>query len=692
MIAIPIINPHYLMKLKFTSSSLVLLLSFAAFLSNAQSPSLTWARSYGNESFLATSSGKVKVDATGNVYVHGYFEDTLDIDPGPGVALLVSNGITDIFFQKLDAAGNLVYGKSIGSSDYDFFQAMTVDAAGNLYATGLAYDTIDCDPGPGVAIVPGSFHGFILKLDPAGNLVWAKPISGSYLSYGMDIATDASGNIVVTGIFNDTIDLDPGPAVNQAVSAGNVDAFMLKLDPSGNFVWAKTFGANGNDLGRNIVTDATGNIYVSGTIDDTVDIDPGPGVQMAMSISSDDAYVIKLDPAGNLVWAGIINGTLGDYILGMAVQGNQLLLCGIFEGPSDLDPGSPTMNFNANGGYDFFVSSLDLSGNLNWVKTAGGTGYDYATDITADAAGNVYLTGLFYGAVDFDPGTATYNLNSSATGNAYMLKLDVTGNFVWAEQITTTDHTIGRGIAVDAVENIYLSSDFRGIADYATGPGVFNLSANGEYDIAVAKYNQCATWSTINQVSCNAYSWMGNTYTSSGIYSDTLSNANTAGCDSIQFLQLVINSTDTTTSVTGATITSSDTVSSHQWVDCSNAFAPISGETAQVFIPASNGTYAVILDNNGCIDTSSCIQITSTGIGVNELSDFEIYPNPSAGNFFLKSTAGETFIIYNATGQLIRTIGLAAGTIKEVSDLEAGVYFIRSSESGGKNLKLTISR
>ncbi|MGZ6554756.1 MAG: hypothetical protein ACXVDV_19355, partial [Bacteroidia bacterium] len=119
--------------------------------------------------------------------------------------------------------------------------SVTTDAAGNAYTTGGFSGTVDFDPGPGTFNISTGFlidNVFITKLNASGNLVWAKNIEGSLVAAGVSIALDGSGNVYVLGHFNGTYDFDPGPGTDSLTSTGSNDIFILKLDPSGNFVFA----------------------------------------------------------------------------------------------------------------------------------------------------------------------------------------------------------------------------------------------------------------------------------------------------------------------------------------------------------------------------------------------------------------------------------------------------------------------
>ena len=246
----------------------------------------------------------IAVDVNGNVYTTGYFQGTVDFDPGPGIYNLTSSGGNNIFVSKLDASGNFLWAKQMGSGGGGAQSySIAVDASGNVYTTGGFFLTADFDPGLGIynlAAIGGGEDIFISKLDASGNFVWAKQLSGADFELGYSIAVDASGNVFTTGGFLGTVDFDPGSGTYNLTSAGSWDIFVSKLDASGNFVWAKRLGGTSQDDCNSIAIDANGNSYTPGSFSGTADFDPGTGTFNLTALSgASNTFVSKLDASGN---------------------------------------------------------------------------------------------------------------------------------------------------------------------------------------------------------------------------------------------------------------------------------------------------------------------------------------------------------------------------------------------------------
>ena len=189
------------------------------------------------------------------------------------------------------------------------------------------------------------------------------------------------------------------------------------------------------------------------------------------------------------------------------------------------------------------------------------------------------------------------------------------------------------------------------------------------------------------KTACGSFTWIdGNNYTSSNNTATyTITNGAANGCDSIVTLNLTINNiSDLTTSINGIIISANNTSATYQWLDCDNNYAIISGESNQTFSPNTNGNYAVQLTENGCVDTSSCVSITTVGVIENNFgNDFVVYPNPSKGNFTidLGTTLHSIRIsISDLTGRIIQSNEYNNVQLLNLSlDKPAGMYFITIS-------------
>lgn len=438
----------------------------------------------------------ISVDGSGNVITVGDFEGTVDFNPGSASSWLTSNGNNDIFVQKMDASGNFLWAKSIGDMAYDFATGLVLDDAGNMYISGSFEVSPDFDPGSGTYTVnsAGVADVFVLKLNPMGDLVWVKSFGGSLYDYGNFITMDQQGNIHVTGVFQGTADFNPGAGITNLTSAGGNDIFVLKLDPSGNFLWARSYGGSEDDFGYAVSVDASGNVFTTGYFYDTVDFDPGAGTSSHTVVGDADMFVQKLDASGNFLWARTFGGNYGD-AASMIINdpSGNVYTGGNFVDLVDFDPGVGTFDVTSAGNRDVCIQKLDASGNFVWVRTFGGTSDDRPRSLKMDASGNLYCAGIFYSTADFDPGPNTANLTSQGFQDSYIQKLDPEGNFLWAVSFGDTYDDQLMEMHVDASNSIYSTGSYGETVDFDPGAGTFNLSAISGNDIFVQKLGQFTT-------------------------------------------------------------------------------------------------------------------------------------------------------------------------------------------------------
>src|SRR5688572_20099938 len=340
------------------------------------------------------------------------------------------------------------FGSSVIDDTYnDNGRSLGVDMQGNVYSTGLFFNVVDFDPGPGVynLIAQGwaSQSIYISKLDSSGDFIWAKQLP-IVLEGPLYLTLDKYANVYITAYFGGTVDFDPGPGVHEVTSIASHVAFVLKLNANGDFVWVRQFGGSGiNDgaSGYALDIDINDNVIVSGSFYGVVDFDPGPNTANLSGVGTSEVFITKLTPGGDLVWARKLGNFTSNhhYVDAEDIDCDQLgniYATGWFRGVCDFDPGTNIFNLTSGGPADGFVCKIDANGNFVWAKRLGNSTLNFVIQprgIEIDLENNVYSTGSFLGTQDFDPGTNTYNLTSNGNFDAYILKLSTQGDFMWAK-------------------------------------------------------------------------------------------------------------------------------------------------------------------------------------------------------------------------------------------------------------------
>jgi hypothetical protein len=425
------------------------------------------SQSYFAVTFGGTNNNQgegIAVDSSGNIYITGYFYETLDFGGGN----VTSAGSADIFVLKLNSSGTFQWVNIFGGTSFDYGRGIAVDSSGNIYITGYFYETVDF--GGGNVTSAGSADIFVLKLNSSGTFQWVNTYGGTSADVGEGITVDSSDNSYITGIFEETVDFGGG----NVTSAGSADIFVLKLNSSGTFQWVNTYGGSAFDVGHDITVDSSGNSYITGYFEGTVDFGGGN----VTSAGAADIFVLKLNSSGTFQWVNIFGGTSTDVGVGIAVDSSDnSYITGSFLGTVDFGGG----NVTSAGSDDIFVLKLNSSGTFQWVSTFGGTSIDGGEDITVDSSGNSYITGRFRETVDFGGG----NVTSAGGGDIFVLKLNSSGTFQWVNTYGGTSADVGEGITVDSSDNPYITGWFYETVDFGGG----NVTSAGVADIFVLKLN-----------------------------------------------------------------------------------------------------------------------------------------------------------------------------------------------------------
>ncbi len=333
------------------------------------------------------------------------------------------------------------------------------------------------------------------------NLGWAHKIGSTGDEYPRDMAVDAQGNVIIAGTFENTIDFDPGSGTANLTSNGSRDIFIQKLSNSGSYIWATHIGNDNGEFHHSLELDNLGNIYLTGAFDDTVDFDPGISVSNLIDTGINAQYICKLNSSGNLVWVKMNGGIArtDGYGINLDNSGN-VLTTGNFQNTSDFDPDTSSLILTANAS-DVFVQKLSPLGDLKWAHSFGGSQNDFGYDVGSDAQGNVYVTGIFAGTVDFDPDTSTFNLTSGGSFDVFVAKFDSSGNFIWSKNFSGTGYDIVNSMVVDSAGNSYTTGYFRNTVDFDPGSGTQNLTASGNYDIFLTKLDASGNLSWVIPIS-----------------------------------------------------------------------------------------------------------------------------------------------------------------------------------------------
>lgn len=483
----------------------------------AQGIDFIWAK-HMSSSGLDYSTAIVS-DNNGNVYTTGNFYSTAtDFDPGPNTNNLATAGDADIFVQKLDSNGNLLwvhsFGGTVGNGGTDVGYAIALDELNNVYITGYYRGTVDFDPSQNTSNLTsaGQEDIFILKLNNNGAFAWVKSIGTINIERAIDLKVN-KGYIYVTGYYSRQTDFNPGQGVFTLPNPLGISSYILKLDTLGDFVWAKAIGgANANSLvnTKAIAIDASKNVLITGNFIGTSEFDPSSNSQLLNAFGNSDIFVLSLDSAGSFNWVKQMGGTGNDYAADIDIDRyRNIVLTGSFEATADFDPSPSTQNLTAGNMADVFIQKLSPNGILIWVKQLAGIDEISASSIMVNQSAEIYAAGSFKDSINVNTGNNPYYLDAIGRIDNYLLKLDSAGTFNWAQQIGGHQSTvIPSSLAAGPLDVVFMTGTFRGTVDFDPTSGVQNYSSGtpfsssnifiqklGNRSVGIKEYNSKLTYS-----------------------------------------------------------------------------------------------------------------------------------------------------------------------------------------------------
>ncbi len=460
------------MKKNILLSAISILLTANCF---SQTPNYLWAKSAGVN---GASANSVVTDASGNVIVAGNFVGTNILFGTTTLTNAGGGNSSDIFVAKYDPDGNVLWAKKQtgGGTGSDEARGVAADASGNVIVTGtfigsnIVFGTTTLTNAGG----GNSPDMFIVKYDPNGNVLWAKKqtAGGTASDVAKSVAADPSGNVIVTGNFDSpSITFETTTLTN----AGANDVFTVKYDPNGNVLWARQQepgGCQNNDVPYRIAADAGGNVIITGNFQSPSITFGTTTLTNPMGTSATEIFIVKYDPNGNVLWAKQqdANGSANELGGGVAADpSGNIIVSGWFNSPTVTFGTTTLTNSQSPNSIDIFIVKYDCNGNVMWARQqdAGGTSNDNAINVTADAGGNVIVTGHFEsGTITF--GTTT--LTNAGVRDIFIVKYDSNGNVLWAKQQDAggTGADVGQCVTADVSGNVIVA----GIYTAQTNPPI----------------------------------------------------------------------------------------------------------------------------------------------------------------------------------------------------------------------------
>lgn len=533
-------------------------------------------------------------------------------------------------------------------------------------------------------------------------LTWLKHIKSSSANLEIEVSAklDHENNTIVAGNFTGTFDFDPSNATFNLTSAGQRDIFILKLDSLGNFMWAKQIGNSFSNYFRAMNVDDRGNIICLGDFSDSLDLDPGLGLDQVYSNSiGSSIFIVKLGKNGMYKWGKKIEGRYNTSANGTISDGNgNVYSSGYFVDTVDFDPGISKYVMNGNAIQTGYIQKLDSNGKFIWARkfdkvSTASTSRVNIRGMQLNTFGELLVTGHFFNTINFDAFNPGAVLSPMAAQDGFIMKMSPIGNLMWVKQFSGSNDVIPAGIDLNSSNEMIIPIHFDGSTDFNPDTGVYILTppALPRKAIAFVKLNtngnlvwvKKLTSSGSNNQVISKFDAAGNVI-NFGLFTDTLDmdleatstyNLVTPGDFNSYIQKLDQNGNFISASqIFGYCIPESNSIQGNKMV--------LSGNFRQLVNFDSSSTafsLSATLNSKGGYIAHYLLNNSTTSLSENNLEqrEYSIYPNPSncQVNIEFTNRVPQKIIVYDSQGKIVKSFDNFKDRM--MLSLARGIYFIQ---------------
>ena len=442
-----------------------------------------WSQRFGNPDYQFGRA--IAVDSDGNVLVAGEFYGTVNFGCGdlnsPGGSIF-----PDIYVAKLTSSGACLWSLQFNDSAAGYAHGVAVDSGKNVYVVGDFFGTVSLPDACGQMTSGGNTDIVLSKFGEGGNCIWAKHFGDGSSSFGDSIAVDSSDAVIIGGDFSGLLNFGGGDSLH---SRGGQDVYLAKFDTDGNYQWARSFGVNANQFCGGVAVDASGNIVVTGSFNGRVNFGD---LDLTSSPTGLDIFLAKFGPGGDHLHSRRFGDGQDKFAKAVAFDGDgNVFLAGHFRG-SLYFGGYDTLEA-AIAGYDIFLAKFDRDLANIWAKQFGDPADQFAAAVATDAWGNSYVTGHYFGYVNFGDRTLRWALPPSdgteGKAGGYLAKFSSAGVCFGSKDFGEPDNQYGEAVAFDRDGNVFMAGQFSGAAMDLGGQALQNAGP-GQADIFVGKLDR----------------------------------------------------------------------------------------------------------------------------------------------------------------------------------------------------------
>ena len=681
-------------------------------------PVIDWATYFGDSEYDDISD--VKIGKDGYIYTIGSTNSTANIAT-TGAHLTTFQGGTnangaDAFIAKFDQFGSHIWSTYYGGSGIDLGLSLAIDTAGQIYAAGRTNSqTGIATTGSHQAIKAGNVSGydaFLVKLDTAGNRIWATYFGGNFNegSNALRIAIDRYNNIYMAGNTNSSTGIATTGAF-QAVRPGSEEGFIAKFNLSGNLNWATYYGSTSNDYIDAMTTDTAGNMVIAGHTQGTSGLST-TGTHLQIGNGGTDGFISKFDSAGQRIWGTYFGGNDFERITTVSCDSlNNVYIGGMTNSPTGIASTNAHQTIMGST-TDGCIAKFNADGLLQWSTYFGGSEDDLVSALQFNN-GKLLVTGLTASPNNITTPDGIVPIFNTSVSEGFLTTFTANGQRQWSTYFGGNISEDPKAMAINSVGDVTIAGKTASVTGLSSSNAHQTLFA-GIQDGMLVKIKMCDLPQITNTMMGNtavcenaeqqytiapvpgadSYIWIVPNGWSGSSTTDTLdvvagpnngtikvTAINSCGASDTVSLAVSVNAAPVPMiSRNGNILSVSQTFNDYQW---HREDAPINGATNPTLALSQNGDYTlVVTGTNGCKGISNQIMVDNV-TSINNLAKIgmKVYPNPFDESLTITTPIDLELVLTDLLGKQLLKFKIGTGSkVINLSNLPSGNYVLNAYE------------
>jgi len=405
-----------------------------------------------------------------------------------------------IFFLLIQFSAFYFFGQKWGVQTYSNFSNealdVEIDAAGNSYITGYVTGQTEFSITTQVTAAPGNGDIYVAKYNSNGNLLWMKQFGGNFMDRAYDLAIGPDQNVVITGIFSGSVAF--GTTTLQSAQDSK-DIFLLKLNSSGNVIWARKEGGNLSENAYGVTVDNQNNVILTGQFEGTTSIANQSFTSIIdpfTNLPSFDLFISKYDSNGNPIWVKAGLAEKEDRGLAVAVDAqDNIFLSGQYSDTLQF----AGMTINNNGLNVGFVTKLSPTGQVQFFNNLrAGSCVPY--DLEVNGNNQVVVIGDFLGNMNYFHNSTQTAITNAYSKRIFVLQIQNNGQYQWSYTLGSDSELSARALTIDSNNDVYVVGYFKCALTQLHEPQPSIWNAIGFRDTYLLKVNSAGVFKYAKQM------------------------------------------------------------------------------------------------------------------------------------------------------------------------------------------------